>query len=94
MSALPAIADAVGDRVDLLLDGGVRSGLDVVKAISLGARSCMIGRPWAYAVAARGERGVSHVLEIIKNDLEVALALTGVTDVRKLDASVLVREGA
>jgi L-lactate dehydrogenase (cytochrome) len=88
--ALPAIADAVGDRCEVLMDGGIRSGLDVVKALALGARACLIGRPWAYAVAARGERGVDHVLRIIREEMMVTLGLTGVTDVKDLDRSVLV----
>jgi L-lactate dehydrogenase (cytochrome) len=89
IAALPRIADAVGDRLDLLMDGGVRSGLDVVKALALGAKACMIGRAWGYAVAARGETGVAHVLATMKKEMEVALALTGVTDVRALDRSAL-----
>ena len=92
IAALPAIVEAVGDRLDVLLDGGIRSGLDVVKALSLGAKACMLGRAWAYAVAARGEAGVSHVLDIVKRDMEVALSLTGVTDVTKLSRDVLVRD--
>ena len=87
--ALPAITAAVGDACDVLMDGGIRSGLDVVKALALGARACLIGRPWAYAVAARGERGVEHVLKIIREEILVTLALTGVTDVNDLDRSVL-----
>jgi L-lactate dehydrogenase (cytochrome) len=87
--ALPAIAEAVGDQCEVLMDGGIRSGLDVAKALSLGARACLIGRPWAYAVAARGERGVDHVLRIIREELLVTLGLTGVTDVRALDRSAL-----
>jgi L-lactate dehydrogenase (cytochrome) len=88
--ALPAIATAVGDRCEVLMDGGVRSGLDVVKALSLGARACLIGRPWAYAVAARGEAGVDHILRIVREEMLVTLGLTGVTDVRDLDRSALV----
>ena len=87
--ALPAIADVVGDKIEILMDGGVRSGLDVVKALSLGARACLIGRPWVYAVAARGEQGVVDVIESIRADLMVALALTGFSDINELDASVL-----
>ena len=87
--ALPAIADAVGDDLEVLMDGGVRSGLDVVKALSLGARACLIGRPWVYGVSAFGEQGVVDVVESIRADLMVALALTGVTNVADLDASVL-----
>ena len=87
--ALPAIVDAVGEKIEILMDGGVRSGLDVVKALSLGARACLIGRPWVYAVAARGEQGVVDVVESIRDDLMVALALTGINDVHDLDVSVL-----
>jgi len=93
ITALPAIVDAVGDRAEVLVDGGIRSGLDVVKALALGARACLIGRPWAYAVAARGERGVAHMLRILSSELEVALGLTGVTDVRELSRSALVNDG-
>jgi L-lactate dehydrogenase (cytochrome) len=88
--ALPLIADAVGDQCDVLMDGGIRSGLDVVKALSLGARACLIGRPWAYAVAARGESGVDHILRIVREEMLVTLGLTGITDVNDLDRSVLV----
>ena len=88
--ALPAVADAVGDRCEVLMDGGVRSGLDVVKALSLGARSCLVGRPWAYAVAARGEAGVDHILRIMREEMLVTLGLTGVNDVGDLDRSALV----
>jgi L-lactate dehydrogenase (cytochrome) len=84
IAALPRIADAVGDRLDLLMDGGVRSGLDVVKALALGAKACMIGRAWGYAVAARGEAGVTHVLATMKKEMEVALALTGTTNLAAL----------
>jgi len=89
ITALPRIADAVGAQLELLMDGGVRSGLDVVKALALGARACMIGRAWGYAVAARGEAGVAHVLATMKKEMEVALALTGTTDVGNLDRNAL-----
>ena len=90
ISALPAIADAIGDQCDVLMDGGIRSGLDVVKALALGARACLIGRPWAFAVAARGENGVDHLLRIFREEMLVTLGLTGVTDINQLDASILV----
>ncbi len=90
ISSLPRIAAAVGDECDVLMDGGIRSGLDVVKALSLGARACLLGRPWAYAVAARGERGVDHMLRIIQSEMLVTLGLTGVNDVRDLDRTVIV----
>ena len=90
--SLPAIADAVGDRCEVLMDGGIRSGLDVVKALSLGARACLIGRPWAYAVAARGEQGVDHILRIVGEEMMVTLGLTGFTDVRQLNRSAIVED--
>jgi L-lactate dehydrogenase (cytochrome) len=67
----------VGDRLDVLVDGGVQSGLDVVKMIALGAKACLIGRAWAYALAGGGEAGVAHVLRIIRDEMKVAMALTG-----------------
>ncbi|MFO0696057.1 MAG: L-lactate dehydrogenase [Polyangiales bacterium] len=91
--ALPPVVDAVGERIPVLVDGGIRSGLDVVKALALGAKACLVGRPWAYAVAARGEAGVAHILSIVKKEMEVAMALTGVTDVRALGPDALFRPG-
>ncbi|WP_419146318.1 L-lactate dehydrogenase [Iamia majanohamensis] len=88
-AALPGVAEAVGDQVEVLADGGVRSGLDVVKLMALGARACLLGRAWAWAVAARGEAGVAHVLEVIRADIDVALGLTGTTDVRDLTPDAL-----
>ena len=90
--SLPAIAEAVGAQCEVLMDGGIRSGLDVVKAMSMGARACLLGRAWAYAVAARGEHGVDHVLRIIQSEMMVTLGLTGVNDVRDLDRTVVVEE--
>jgi L-lactate dehydrogenase (cytochrome) len=87
--ALPDVVDAVDGRCEVLMDGGIRSGLDVVKALSLGARACLIGRPWAYAAAARGEKGVDHVLGIMRDEMLVTLGLTGFTDVKDLDSSAL-----
>lgn len=87
--ALPDVVDAVSDRVEVLVDGGVRTGLDVVKLLALGARAVLIGRPWAWAVAARGEAGVRHVLEVIRADIDVALALTGHNSCADLDRSAL-----
>jgi L-lactate dehydrogenase (cytochrome) len=87
--ALPAIAEAVGDRVEVLADGGVRSGLDVVKLVALGARAVLIGRAWAWAVAARGEEGVRQMLEGLRADIDVALALTGNTSFASVDRGAL-----
>jgi L-lactate dehydrogenase (cytochrome) len=89
--ALPPIADAVGDDLTILMDGGVRSGLDVVKALALGAKACLIGRPWAWALGARGEAGVAHVLQILRQEMTMAMALTGCTDVRQADRSLIAR---
>lgn len=89
--ALPPIADAVGDRLTVLADGGVRSGLDVVRMLALGARAVMIGRPWAYALGARGEAGVAHLLELMAAELRVAMALTGCTRIQDIDRSVIAR---
>jgi L-lactate dehydrogenase (cytochrome) len=88
-SALPGVASAVGDRVEVLADGGIRSGLDVVKLMALGAKACLIGRGWAWAVAGSGEAGVRHVLDGLRADIDVALGLTGTTDVRDLGPDVL-----
>jgi L-lactate dehydrogenase (cytochrome) len=89
--ALPVIAEAVGDRATVLMDGGVRSGLDVLKALSLGAKACLIGRPWAFALGARGRRGVSAMLAILREELKTAMALTGCTDVAKAGPGLLFR---
>jgi L-lactate dehydrogenase (cytochrome) len=90
--SLPAVAAAVAGQCEVLMDGGIRSGLDVVKAMSMGAGACLVGRPWAYAVAARGQRGVEHILRIIQSEMMVTLGLTGVNDVRDLDRTVVLEE--
>jgi L-lactate dehydrogenase (cytochrome) len=81
IAALPRIAQAVGHTVELYLDGGVRSGLDVLKALALGAKACFVGRPWAFALGAAGEAGVSQMLEILRAELAVAMTLTGCANV-------------
>ncbi len=86
---LPEIVDAVGGQVEVLVDGGVRTGLDVFKMIALGANAVLIGRAWAWAVAARGEAGVRHVLDVLEADLDVALALTGHISFAEVDRSAL-----
>jgi L-lactate dehydrogenase (cytochrome) len=87
---LPAIVDAVGSRLEIFLDGGIRSGLDIAKAMALGARAVLIGRPWVLALAARGETGVTEILDIFRRELEVSLALLGVPQAARLDRSALV----
>ncbi|HET7083419.1 MAG TPA: L-lactate dehydrogenase [Rhizomicrobium sp.] len=90
IAALPAVRDAVKGRMTVMLDGGVRSGLDVLRALALGADGVLLGRAWAYALAAQGETGVAAMLGIIKEELEVAMALTGQSDVRALDSDLVV----
>jgi L-lactate dehydrogenase (cytochrome) len=90
--ALPAIAAAVGDRLTVLADGGIRSGLDVVRMLALGARGVLLGRAWAYALAGGGERGVAHVLELIAAEMRVAMALTGVTSIAAITPDILVKD--
>lgn len=89
ISMLPSIAEAVGHKTEVLFDGGVRSGQDVLKAMALGAKGCMIGKAWLYGLAAGGERGVTQALEIIRKELDVTMALTGTKDVRQVTAEVL-----
>ena len=92
ISALPRVADAVGDRMEVMMDGGVHSGQDVVKAVASGARAVMIGRAWVYALAAAGEAGVRHILEQIQREIAVTLALTGLTSVGAISSDILVRK--
>jgi L-lactate dehydrogenase (cytochrome) len=87
--ALPAVLEAVAGEAEVLADGGVRSGLDVVKMLALGARAVLLGRPWAWAVAAQGETGVRRMLKVIRADIDVALALTGNTSVADIDREAL-----
>jgi len=91
--ALPRLAEAVAGRVPVLVDGGVRSGLDVVRMLALGANFVLMGRAWAYALAAAGEAGVAHALKLIDAEMRVAMALTGITNIAEVDESVLDRAG-
>jgi L-lactate dehydrogenase (cytochrome) len=87
--ALPAIAAAVGERLTVLADGGVRSGLDVVRMLALGARGVLLGRAWAFALGGAGQAGVAHVLELIAAEMRVAMALTGCTRIEAIDRGIL-----
>jgi L-lactate dehydrogenase (cytochrome) len=91
ISALPAIADAVGSEVEVLFDGGIRSGQDVARALALGARACMIGRAYLYGLGAGGAEGVARAIEIIRNELDVTMALTGTTSVKQIGRQILVQ---
>jgi L-lactate dehydrogenase (cytochrome) len=88
--ALPPIVDAVGNRMTVLADSGVRSGLDVVRMLALGAKGVLLGRAWVYALGACGEQGVTHVLKLIDAEMRVAMALTGVTNLASIDRSIVV----
>jgi L-lactate dehydrogenase (cytochrome) len=87
--ALPAIAEAVGDRCEVMLDSGIRSGQDILKARALGANAVLAGRAWLYGLGAMGEAGVALALDIIKRELAVTMALVGRSDMRAVDRSVL-----
>ncbi len=87
--ALSAVVEAVGDRVEVVLDGGVRRGSDVVKALALGARAVMIGRPYLWGLAAEGQAGVENVLDVLKTGIDSALLGLGRASVGELDESDL-----
>jgi len=87
--ALPAIADAVGDRVTLFADGGVRSGLDVMRMLALGAQGVLLGRAWLWALAAGGQAGVDQMLSMLAHELKVVMTLAGCPSISAIDRSVL-----
>jgi L-lactate dehydrogenase (cytochrome) len=91
ISALPKVADAVGDRIEVMFDGGIRSGQDVLRALAHGARACMIGRSYIYGLGAGGEAGVAKAIEILAKELDVTMALCGVKRVGDIDRSVIVQ---
>jgi isopentenyl diphosphate isomerase/L-lactate dehydrogenase-like FMN-dependent dehydrogenase len=86
---LPEVVEAAAGRAEVLLDGGVRRGTDVVKALALGAKAVLVGRPWLFALASGGEEGVRQMLRMLRAEVDSALALLGCSDVRSLDASYL-----
>ena len=90
ISALPYVVDAVQGRAEVLLDGGVRRGTDVLKAVALGAKACMIGRPYMYGLASNGRAGVAKALDLLRNEIDLALALTGNTSIAALNRASLV----
>jgi L-lactate dehydrogenase (cytochrome) len=89
IAVLPRIADKVAGQATLLLDGGVRSGQDILKAMALGASAAMAGRPWVYALTGQGEAGLANLLKSFQAEFSVSMALTGVTRTDQIDASVL-----
>jgi L-lactate dehydrogenase (cytochrome) len=94
ISMLPKIVDAVGDDIEVMFDGGIRSGQDLMRALALGAKSCLIGRAYIYGLGALGGEGVSKAIEIIRKELDITMALTGVTKVSDINRDVLADETA
>ena len=90
IKALPAVVDAVAGEMEVLMDGGVRSGIDVLRALALGAKGVLLGRAWAFALAARGGAGVGQMLDMLRRELLVAMALTGHADVAAVGREALV----
>ncbi len=88
--ALPAIAEAVGDRLTVLADSGVRSGADVVRLLALGARAVLIGRCWIYALAARGQAGVAQLLDLLESEIRIAMILSGSPELSALDRNTVI----
>jgi len=89
ISMLPPIADALGSDIEIMFDGGIRSGQDLARALALGARSCMSGRAYIYGLGAGGQAGVARAIEIIRNELDVTMALTGVTSIADIDRRMI-----
>jgi L-lactate dehydrogenase (cytochrome) len=94
IAALPTIARAVGSRIEVLMDGGVRSGQDVLKALGLGAKGVFIGRAYIYGLGAMGQAGVATALEIIRKELDTTMALCGLRDVKQVNADILAKPPA
>ena len=89
IEVLPLVAAKVDGRIPVLVDGGIRRGTDILKAIALGAKAVMVGRPFCYGLAAAGAEGVSRVVEILRKELEIAMALTGRTTISEIDRTVI-----
>ena len=87
---LPEVVDAVGDRAEVFLDGGIRRGTDVLKSLALGAKAVFIGRPIFWGLSVNGEAGVGNILDILRDELDVAMGLCGLTDVKKADRSLVI----
>jgi L-lactate dehydrogenase (cytochrome) len=89
ISALPKIVDAVGGEIEVMFDGGIRSGQDIMRALALGARSCLIGRAYVYGLGASGERGVARAIQFLRKELDVTMALCGVNTMREIGRHVI-----
>jgi L-lactate dehydrogenase (cytochrome) len=86
---LPRIVDAAGSEIEVMFDGGIRSGQDVLRALALGAKSCLIGRAYIFGLGAGGEAGVARAIDIIRKELDVSMALTGVKRVKEVGRHIL-----
>ena len=91
ITALPAIVDAVGDKTEVWMDGGIRTGQDVLRAVALGARGTLIGRAFLYGLGAGGRTGVTRVLEILHKELDLTMALCGRSNLSEVDDSILLK---
>jgi L-lactate dehydrogenase (cytochrome) len=89
IAMLPPIVDALGSQIEIMFDGGIRSGQDLMRAIALGARSCLCGRAYIYGLGAGGQAGVARAIEIIRGELDTSMALTGVTSIAEIDRRVI-----
>ena len=89
IEVLPEIVDAVGSKIDILFDGGIRSGQDVMRALALGAKSCMIGRAYAYGLGAGGQEGVAKAISLIAKELETTMGLCGVNTIAEIGDQVI-----
>lgn len=89
IDALPFVAERVSNRIPVLMDGGIRRGTDVLKALALGATAVLVGRPFCFGLSAAGAEGVTHVVNILRKEFEIAMALTGRTSIKDIDRSVI-----
>ena len=94
IKALPVIVDAVGDKAEIWMDGGIRSGQDVLRAIALGAQGTLIGRAFLYGLGAKGQAGVTQALEIIHKELDLTMGLCGQSELQKVGSSILLEPGS
>jgi len=92
ISALPKIVDTVGGEIEVMFDGGIRTGADILRALALGARSCLIGRAYLYGLGAGGEAGVARAIQILRDELDVSMALCGVNSVGAIGRKVIAQE--
>jgi 4-hydroxymandelate oxidase len=91
IDALSEVVAAVGDKADVLVDGGIRRGTDVLKALALGAKAVLLGRPVLWGLAVGGEVGVQHLIELLRDELDLAMALSGCAKLQDIDPSLVVR---